>query len=130
MSQTRSFACPRSRLPSLIGSVERWLRGENFNCQTLTTDDGGTLLQVEKKGGWRKFVGMSTTLNVVFRPAAETVNVEIGAGRWIDKAVASSVGMLLLWPFAITSAIGTWQQTKMPGRVYAQVAHYLSQSGG
>jgi hypothetical protein len=87
MIQPKSFPpCPSSRFAELITSTQSWLSGEGFTCQKLQTQDSGTLLQIEKVGGWRKFVGMSTALNIVFHQVENTVNVEIGAGRWIDKA--------------------------------------------
>ncbi|MDM8549364.1 hypothetical protein QUF72_04765 [Desulfobacterales bacterium HSG2] len=55
------------------------------------------------------------------------VNVEIGAGRWIDKAAAGAVSMLILWPLAVTAGIGAWRQANMPGRIFGHVAEYLSQ---
>jgi len=86
MIQSKTFPCSSSRFSELITSTQSWLAREGFKCQKLQTEDGGTLLQIEKVGGWRKFVGMSTALNIVFHQVENTVNVEIGAGRWIDKA--------------------------------------------
>ena len=91
MTQSKSFPCPSSRFSELITSTQSWLAGEGFKCQKLQTGDGGTLLQIEKAGGWRKFVGMSTALNIVFHQVENTLNVEIGAGRWIDKATTGAV---------------------------------------
>ncbi|MGA2067439.1 MAG: hypothetical protein ABSG86_20885 [Thermoguttaceae bacterium] len=76
----------------------------------MKIEDGGLLLQVEKSGAWRRFVGMSTALNVCFRHTGSTLNVEIGGGRWIDKAVAGGVSLIVLWPLAVTAGIGAWAQ--------------------
>jgi hypothetical protein len=84
------------------------------------------LLQIEKVGGWRKFVGMSTALNIVFHQVENTVNVEIGAGRWIDKATTGTVAYFILWPLAVTAGIGAWQQLKMPERIFEHVSGFLS----
>ena len=126
MTQSKSFSCPGARFPELITSTQSWLSGEGFKCQKLHTEDGGILLQIEKVGGWRKFVGMSTALNIVFRQVENTVNVEIGAGRWVDKATTGAVAYFILWPLAVTAGIGAWQQIKMPERVFDQVARFLS----
>ena len=83
------------------------------------------MLQIEKVGGWRKFVGMSTALNIVFHQVENTVNVEIGAGRWIDKAATGTVGFLILWPLAVIAGFGAWQQMKMPERVFEHIAKFL-----
>jgi hypothetical protein len=126
MTQSKTFPCPSARFSELITSTQSWLAGEGFKCQKLQTEDGGTLLQIEKVGGWRKFVGISTALNIVFHQVENTVNVEIGAGRWIDKAATGTVGVLILWPLAVIAGIGAWQQLKMPERVFEHIATFLS----
>src|SRR6266849_2292159 len=98
MSQSRSFSCPRSRFQNLLLSTEGWLASEGFKHQQLQTEDGGILVQIEKAGRWRKVVGMSTALNIVFHQVDNTVNVEIGTGRWIDKAAVGTVSLFILWP--------------------------------
>ena len=126
MTQSKSFPCPSSRFSELITSTQSWLSGEGFKCQKLQTEDGGTLLQIERVGEWRKFVGMSTALNIVFHQVEDTMNVEIGAGRWMDKAATGAVAFLFLWPLAVIPGIGAWQQMKMPERVFEHIAKFLS----
>jgi hypothetical protein len=128
MTQSKTFHCPASRFPELIAATQSWLSGEGFRCQKLQTEKGGTLLQIERVGEWRKFVGMSTALNIVFRQVEDMVNVEIGAGRWMDKAATGAVAFLFLWPLAVMPGIGAWQQAKMPERVFEHIAKFLSPS--
>jgi hypothetical protein len=71
-------------------------------------------------------VGMSTALNIVFHQVDDTVNVEMGAGRWIDKATIGAVAYFILWPLAVTAGVGAWQQIKMPERVSEHIAAFLS----
>jgi len=127
MKQMQSFHCLSQYFPELISSTQSWLSGEGFKCQKLQTDDGGTLLQIEKVGRWRKLVGMSTALNIVFHQVDNTTNVEIGAGRWIDKAATGTISLFILWPLAVTTGIGAWQQIKMPERIFGHIALFLSQ---
>ena len=122
MNQSRSFSCEPSRFKALIQTTQNWLTGEGFRCQKLKIEDGGTLIQIEKIGDWREFVGMSTALNIIFRQAGNKLKVEIGEGKWIDKGVTGGIGWLLFWPLAITSAIGAWQQVKMPERIFRHIA--------
>jgi hypothetical protein len=128
MTQSKTFHCPGSRFSELIAATQGWLSGEGFKCQKLQTENGGTLLQIERVRGWRKFVGMSTAINIIFHQVENTVNVEIGAGRWMDKAATGAVAFLFLWPLAVIPGIGTWQQMKMPGRVFEFIAAFLSPS--
>ncbi len=71
-------------------------------------------------------IGMSTALNIIFHKVDNTVNVEIGAGRWIDKATTGAVAYFILWPLAVTAGIGAWQQMKTPERVFEHVGTFLS----
>jgi hypothetical protein len=125
MSETRSFAVAHLTLNDLLASLTNWLVSENFEAQVLRTDDGATVVQIAKKGGWRKLVGMSTALNVAFREGDSRLNVEIAAGRWIDKAAVGTVSIFILWPLALTAAFGAWQQMKMPDRVFDHISTYL-----
>lgn len=128
MIQSRSFQCPITLFQELTSAAQGWLSAEGFNCQRLQTEDGGIVIQVEKAGGWRKVVGMSTAVHIVFRQVENTLNVEIGNGRWLDKASAGMLSIIILWPLAITAGIGAWQQMKLPGRVFGYLTEYIGQS--
>ena len=126
MSQTRAFRCSPELTPKLIESLETWFMGENFKCQTLKTEEGFTLIQIEKIGGWRKIVGMSTALNVLFKPLDDNnLNIEIGAGRWLNKAAAGAISMIILWPLLVTAGIGAVQQYGMPDKIYGRIEYLL-----
>ncbi len=125
----RRFPCSPENSHVLISDLINWLTGQNFNCQQLTTEDGGTLLQVSKKGGWRKIVGMSTALNVVFHQSVNNITVEIGAGRWLDKAAVGAVGALLVFPpLAVAAGFGAWLQIKLPNKIYQYISEKCNHS--
>lgn len=123
----QSFHCPQSLYQDLLSSTQNWLANEGFEHQRLATEDKGILLRVEKHGEWKKWVGMSTALDIVFHQIDDTVNVQIGSGRWADKAVVGAVSMVVLWPLAVTASLGAWEQAKMPERIYEHIAIFLSQ---
>ncbi len=76
------------------------------------------LLEVKKRGDWRKYVGMATALNILFTQSGDTLTVEIGSGQWIDKAGAGAVGVFVLPPMAIAAGYGVWEQMKMPDKIF------------
>lgn len=117
-SKSRRYMCQPDAAGRVIADVKRWLDSEGFDSQQLSTEANSVLLQIKKRGGWRDLVGMSTSLNVVFTQAAETLTVEIGAGKWIDKATVGTVSMFILWPLAVTAGIGAWEQMRMPDRIF------------
>ena len=98
--------------------MKRWLDFQGFDSQQMQTEDRRVLLQIKRRGGWRDFVGMATSLNIVFNPSEDTLNVEIGSGKWIDKAAVGTVSMFILWPLAITGGFGAWEQMKMPDKIF------------
>jgi len=118
--ETQCFPCTTEKFHGLLADLKNWLISQNFNCQQKTIEDGGTLLQVAKKGGWRKIVGMSTALNIVLHQKPNHIIVEIGAGRWVDKAIAGSFWFFT--PAAIPVGFGAWQQMKLPKKIYQYIS--------
>jgi len=124
-SKSRRYLCPQGNAPQVIAEVKAWLDSQGFDSQQLATDNDNVLLQIKKRGGWRDLVGMATSLNVVFSHSADTLTVEIGAGKWIDKAAVGTVSMFILWPLAVTAGIGAWEQMKMPDKIFEHIASRL-----
>ena len=136
MDKIQSFPCRKMQhgeksflYQDLISSTQNWLVGEGFEYQEHTLEDGGTLLQIKKSAGWKKFVGMDAALNILFHHVNDTVHVEIGAGRWADKAAIGAASLVIFSPLLVTAGIGAYQQAKMPERIFEHIATYLSQNG-
>ena len=122
-AKIRRYACPPNATPQLIADVRNWLDAEGFDCQKMNTDGDGTLVQIKRRGGWREFTGMATSLNIIFRQSSEMLVVEIGAGKWIDKAAVGTVSMFILWPLVLTAGYGAWEQMKMPDKIFAYIGN-------
>ena len=125
-SEIRTYACPDGDASRLIADVKAWLNAQGFDSQQMETETQSLLLQIKKRGNWRDWVGMSTSLNILFHQAGDTLTVEIGAGKWLDKAAGGAVGMVLLWPLAITAGYGAWEQMKMPDKIFDYIGARLS----
>lgn len=125
-STSRRYACSSDDIPRLIGDVRGWLNTQDFDTQQVNTDEDSVLLQVKKRGSWRDLVGMATSLNIVFHTGEDTLTVEIGAGKWLDKAAVGTVSLLILWPLAITAGMGAWEQMKLPDRIFDYVGSRLA----
>lgn len=116
-SRIQQYRCSQNKVSEILHSVEAWLRSEGFSVQTLNTENQGQLVQIKKGSGWGDVLGMSTALNILFRHSNNTLTVEIGGGKWADKAVAGVLGIFLLVPW-ITAGIGAWEQMKMPEKIF------------
>lgn len=125
-SKCRRFVCGSGESSNVIADLKGWLEQQDFDSQQMATENSGVLLQIKKRGAWRDFVGMSTSLNIVFHQQDNTLTVEIGAGKWIDKAAVGTVSMFILWPLAVTAGFGAWEQMKMPERVFDYISSRLT----
>jgi hypothetical protein len=117
-STIRRYVCEEANTLRLLHDLKSWLDSQGFDTQQVNADDESLLLQIKKRGGWRDFVGMGTSLNILFHQSTDTLTVEIGAGKWVDKAAAGTVSLFVLWPLAITAGMGAWEQMKMPDKVF------------
>jgi hypothetical protein len=118
MSITR-FRAPGLDLRGLGEALARW-----YVAQGLQSDSGdvpgGVLVRCRRDGG-RSLIGTSLGLTVVLRQDGLDLAVEVGAGKWSDKAWVAGAGVLLassgigLIPLA-TSAVGAWRQWRLPAQ--------------
>jgi hypothetical protein len=128
-SKIRRYRCS-SGSSRLIADLRTWLDSQGFDTQQLDTETEGVLLQIKKRGAWRDFVGMATALNIVVRQTDNILEVEIGAGKWIDKAAVGAVGMFIIaWPLAVAAGFGAWEQMKMPARIFDYFGTRLAHIG-
>jgi hypothetical protein len=125
-AKMRCYTADGADIPQLISDLKAWLVSQNFEAQQLNTESGGVMLQIKKQGGWRDWVGMATSLNILFHQSDDVLTVQIGAGKWADKIGAGAVSLILLWPLAISAGYGAWEQMKMPDNVFDFIGSRLN----
>ena len=47
----------------------------------------------------------------------------------MDKVGAGAVGMFVLWPLAVTTAWGAWQQSQLPKQTFEFIQEFVSLGG-
>ena len=119
------YVCAPGDIQRVINDIVGWLTAKGFESKQKDTGGQGLLIEVEKKGEWRNLVGMATSLNILFNHSGNTLTVEVGEGKWADKAAGGAVGMFLLPPLAFTAGYGAWEQLKMPERIFEYVGTRL-----
>lgn len=130
MPEQRLFHAPSLNMPHLSQALADWYRSQRFEVQLLEAPGGGMVLQARQEEAWRSVLGMSATLNILMRHQADgNLVVEIGAGKWFDKAAAAGVGMFVLWPMLLTAGYGAWQQSKLPQRTFEFIQNFLATGG-
>ena len=92
---------------------------EKMNTQMIAATDGTYVIQARAKGGkLKQWAGLDKVVTVRLKNVNnEYVNVEIGSGKWIDKGIAMTVSMFVLWPLAVTSGYGMYKQGTLPGKI-------------
>lgn len=126
MPQERTYSAPDVDPADLADELAGWLRRREFETQVLPVEGGGVLIQGRQTEGWKSLLGMSLATNVVIARNGPSLCVEVGQGKWMDKAVVGAVGLLLLWPALVPAAIGAWRQSQLPEEIFEQVSRYLA----
>lgn len=129
MSKINSYPLTNGNTVRSVGnSVSSYLQSsQNMETQLLTSDDGTVIVQGRARGGnWKRFVGMDRAITVKLSETNNVLKAEIGAGKWLDKGVVMTVSMFVLWPLALTSGLGIYQQTKLPEKIFDYIAKTLS----
>ncbi len=75
------------------------------------------VVQVRKGSEAAKVFGVQAALSLMFHQHPQGLLVTLGQQAWGDKAVAAGVGALILWPLAISAAVGAVRQSNLPAEV-------------
>ncbi len=118
----------QATLADIATVVERHLMlNEKMVAQLLPLEDGKFIIQGRAQSGkLKQFVGMDRAITVTLTPYEnDNFYVEIGEGKWVDKAVMATVSLFILWPLAVTSGVGFYKQKKLPKNICAAIEAYL-----
>ncbi len=126
MTQQRVYKAPNLNMGQLVQALTDWYRAQKFEVQVLDMPGGGVVVQARQPEAWRAVLGMSSALNVVLRRQGDDLLVEIGAGKWVDKAIAGAAGLFILWPLFFTAAYGAWNQSRLPQRTFEFIERFLA----
>ncbi|HEY7122932.1 MAG TPA: FHA domain-containing protein [Ktedonobacterales bacterium] len=79
------------------------------------------VVQIRKGGEAAKLFGAQAALTAMLTQHPSGVLVTLGQQKWGDKALAAGVGALILWPLAITAAVGAVRQSNLPTEVFGML---------
>ena len=129
-TERRMYQAPGIDLNELAKSVADWFGSQGFQTQSLPVQSGGIIVQSRKESTWRTVLGMAQALTIQMVPQDDNVVVEIGGAKWMDKGVATGIGLLVLWPTLVTAGIGAWQQSQLDDRAWEIIESHISAHGG
>ncbi|WP_261809803.1 zinc ribbon domain-containing protein [Levilactobacillus humaensis] len=111
-------------------AIQNWLREKKqLHAEGMHTNEG-YLVQAKQEDSWKTIVGMDSAIQVqIFNAGENQIMVNVGSGKWIDKAGAATIGMIAFAPLAVTAAIGAWNQKKLPEELFAYVEQFIMSGG-
>ena len=131
MADSRIFRIKADITIEKIGrEVENFLRNEKELTVEGFASFDGYLVQARESSTWKKFAGLGQALQVQIIPSGDSeVLVNIGQGKWADKAGAAAVGLLVFAPLALTSAFGAYKQNKLPSEIFECIERFIVSGG-
>lgn len=129
MAESRVFQKAKGITIEGMGrSVQNFLRGKGLTVQGGQAGQG-YIVQAKADDSWKKISGMNTAIEVQISDVGGGFLVNIGNGKWSDKVGAGVLGMFVFAPLAVTAVVGSVQQKKLPGEIFAHIEHYVSCGG-
>lgn len=124
-----SYSIPDGKnVSGLISAVDTCLTKEKMTTQKLTDELGNKVLQARASGGkWKQFLGMDKAITIRFKESKESVSVEIGDAKWVDKGAVMVTSLFVLWPLALTSGYGLYKQGKLPDMIRGAATAYIGE---
>ena len=110
--------------------VENLLKLEKLDTQRVDDVEAiivqGTQPGSKWKKGFRKVAGLELAVTVAVVPKGNSLELTIGAGKWMDKAIGGAVGMLITWPALLSTSWGIYVQQKLLAKIESEVEQYLA----
>ena len=98
-------------LEDVAHALEDFLRTQkHLETEGVAQSETSYFIQARQTEGWKKFVGILT--------------VDLGAGRWVDKLGAATLGYIIFSPLLLTAAIGAIGQQRLPQEIFDFVQRY------
>ena len=122
MADAKVYKLGALTLDDVARELEDYLRFQkNLETEGVAQAENIYFIQARQTDGWKKFAGMDKAVQVKLTVHGERLTVDIGAGRWVDKLGAATVGYLIFAPLMITAAIGAIGQEKLPQEIFGFV---------
>ena len=134
MSNKTTIAGAAKKMKACSDFIQEHYQAEGYGTQQLAfeeNDNPGLLVQIKNStttggGILRLATGLSACATVKLTEVGDDLNVEVMAGKWLDKAGVAVVSWFVLWPLLVTAAIGAFRQKSFLDRVYADTLAWFA----
>lgn len=112
------------------GLEDFFVRQKFMEAEGIFQGENAYFIQAREQKEWKKFMGMDKAVQVRLTVHEGSLTVDVGAGRWVDKLGAATVGYLIFAPLLVTAAIGAIGQEQLPRDIFDFVERYIILHGG
>lgn len=121
---------PPDQLSAVIPQLVDQLLLRGYRVTHALQPDGSHLVSISRGGFWAGCIGMSTTLNLIFRSEGQGILMQTDVGLFRKQALPTAVTFLLFWPVAVTQTWGIIKQSRLDqeitdlcGSLFRQTEH-------
>lgn len=127
----RLFPQGARHLEEVSGFLQELLEAEGLQTQVLSGGEGRVIQGRERsEQSWKKILkttlGLESAVSVTLVPKDADLEVAIGAGKWMDKAIGGTIGALVFWPAAVTAGYGVYKQRQLFTRIERDIETFLA----
>ena len=106
-------------------ALEEFLRErKHMETEGVSQSESSYFIQARQPETWKKFIGLDQAIQVRLSVYDGMLTVDLGAGRWVDKLGAATVGYIVFAPLLLTAAIGAISQERLPQEIFDFVQRY------
>ncbi len=120
MADAKVFQLGRGlTLEDVAHALENYLREQKrLETEGVSQSETSYFIQARQTEGWKKFVGLDQAIQVRLTVYQDRLTVDLGAGRWVDKLGAATVGYIVFAPLLLTAVIGAIGQERLPRDIF------------
>jgi len=117
---TRFYQSPGLDIERIARDLEGCYLSQDYQVQHFGDKDH-VVVQLKMGSELEAVIGMQAALTVTLQRFPRGVVATVGQQQWIDKAAAGAIGMLLLWPLAVTAGVGMIRQAGLESQVFSML---------
>jgi len=117
---TRFYQSPGLNIERIARDLEGCYLSQDYQVQHFGNKDH-MVVQLKMGSQLEAVIGMQAALTVTLQRFPRGVVATVGQQQWIDKAAAGAIGMLLLWPLAVTAGVGMIGQAGLESQVFSML---------
>lgn len=121
--------CEGKSIYELSDHINKFLtETKKMDTQVLKLVDGNVIIQARTKNGKiKQFVGLDKAVTVIiYDTKNDVIDVQIGEGKWLDKGLTLTASFFTIWPLAVFSAIGIYQQVTLNNELNHVFVEYFN----